>query len=312
MKELTDKDLDNLGYLAALGWTDSEMAGYLGMSDDTFSQVMAGLVPDTLDYLMASRIADAVTRGRLEKRAMIEIAVAKAAARGNNDSVKQFSEIVRDKSFTISKLDLFGGSEKEGAFERIQEFIANGSKGTLSGNEQVYIQLLNLIYSLDGQYGKRRTIKFLTTPPFDIPYQRASDIYSEAMELFYCNRNVSKEAMRNKLADQFDSLYIAARDSAKNTKDYERAANILVCKAKALQVDRDDPVRLPAELYQPMYRLLSVTPEAIGLPAANRDELERQIDGVLAPESIKRRLKVDAGIRDLDIVKYLENAKEES
>ena len=312
MKELTDKALDNLGYLAALGWTDSEMAGYLGMSDDTFSQVMAGLVPDTLDYLMASQIADAVTRGRLEKRATIEIAVAKAAARGNNDSVKQFSEIVRDKSFTISKLDLFGGSEKEGAFERIQEFIANGSKGTLSGNEQVYIQLLNLIYSLDGQYGKRRTIKFLTTPPFNIPYQRASDIYSEAMELFYCNRNVSKEAMRNKLADQFDSLYIAARDSAKNTRDYERAANILVCKAKALQVDRDDPARLPAELYQPMYRLLSVTPEAIGLPAANRDELERQIDGVLAPESIKRRLKVDAGIRDLDIVKYLENAKEES
>ena len=312
MKELTDKALDNLGYLAALGWTDSEMAGYLGMSDDTFSQVMAGLVPDTLDYLMASQIADAVTRGRLEKRATIEIAVAKAAARGNNDSVKQFSEIVRDKSFTISKLDLFGGSEKEGAFERIQEFIANGSKGTLSGNEQVYIQLLNLIYSLDGQYGKRRTIKFLTTPPFNIPYQRASDIYSEAMELFYCNRNVSKEAMRNKLADQFDSLYIAARDSAKNTRDYERAANILVCKAKALQVDRDDLARLPAELYQPMYRLLSVTPEAIGLPAANRDELERQIDGVLAPESIKRRLKVDAGIRDLDIVKYLENAKEES
>lgn len=312
MKELTDKELDNLSYLAALGWTDGEMAGYLGMSDDTFSQVMAGQVPETLDYLMASRIADAVTRGRLEKRAEIEIAVAKAAAMGNNDSVKQFSEIVRDKSFSISKLDLFGGAEKEGAFERIQEFIANGSKGTLPGNEQVYIQLLNLIYSLDGQYGKRRTIKFLTTPPFNIPYQRASDIYSEAMELFYCNRNVSKEAMRNKLADQFDSLYIAARDSAKNTRDYERAANILVCKAKALQVDRDDPAKLPAELYQPMYRLLSVTPETIGLPAANRDELERQIDGVLAPESIKRRLKVDAGIRDLDIVKYLENAKEES
>lgn len=312
MKELTDEELDNLSYLAALGWTDGEMAGYLGMSDDTFSQVMAGQVPETLDYLMASRIADAVTRGRLEKRAEIEIAVAKAAAMGNNDSVKQFSEIVRDKSFSISKLDLFGGAEKEGAFERIQEFIANGSKGTLPGNEQVYIQLLNLIYSLDGQYGKRRTIKFLTTPPFNIPYQRASDIYSEAIELFYCNRNVSKEAMRNKLADQFDSLYIAARDSAKNTRDYERAANILVCKAKALQVDRDDPAKLPAELYQPMYRLLSVTPETIGLPAANRDELERQIDGVLAPESIKRRLKVDAGIRDLDIVKYLENAKEES
>lgn len=312
MRELDDKELDNLGYLAALGWTDSEMAGYLGISEESFRQVMAGFVPDTFEAAQASLIADAVNRGRLEKRAGIEIAVAKAAARGDIDSVKQYSEIVRDKSFSISKLDLFGGSEKEGAFERIQEYISSGSPGTLSGQEQLYIDLLSLIYSLDGQYGKRRTVKFLTTPPFNIPYQRASELYSEAIELFYCNRKVSKEAMRAKLADQFDTLYVAARDAAKNTKDYERAANILVCKAKALQVDKDDPARLPAELYQPMYRLLSATPESIGLPAANRDELERQIDGVLAPDSVKRRLKVDAGIKDLDIVKYLEDAKEES
>lgn len=312
MKDLNEETIDNLGYLAALGWTDAEMAGFLGMSEDTFSQVMAGLVPDFLDVAQAAQIAAAVNQGRLEKRAEIEIAVAKCAATGDYDSVTKFQDIVRDKSFSVSKLDLFGGAEKEGAFERIQEYIASGSPGTLSRKEQVYIDLLNLIYSLDGQYGKRRTIKFLTTPPFNIPYQRASDIYAEAVELFYTNRKVSKEAMREKIADQFDSLYIAARNAAKETKDYERAANILVNKARALQLDKDDPVKLPAELYQPMYRLLSATPESIGLPAANRNELERQIDGVLAPDSVKRRLKIDAGIRDLDIVKYLEDAKEES
>lgn len=312
MKDLTEEKFEDLAYLAALGWTDSEMAGFLGMSEDNFNQVMAGIVPDLVDPVTASRIADAVTRGRLEKRARIEIAVARAATKGDADAVKQFSDIVRDKSFSMSKLDLFGGAEKEGTFERIQEYIASGSPGTLSSKEQVYIDLLNLVYSLDGQYGKRRTVKFLTSPPFSLPYQRATDIYSEAMELFYCNRKVSKEAMREKIADQFDTLYIAARDAAKETKDYERAANILVNKAKALQLDRDDPVRLPAELYQPMYRLLSTTPESIGLPAANRDELERQIEGVLAPDSVKRRLKIDAGIKDLEIVKYLEDAKEES
>ncbi len=311
MKDLSEETIDNLGYLAALGWTDAEMAGYLGLSEDTFSQVMAGIVPITMDVGQASRIAEAVNQGRLEKRAEIEIAVAKCAAKGDHDSVTKFQDLVRDKSFSVSKLDLFGGAVKEGAFERIQEYIASGSPGTLSKKEQVYIDLLNLIYSLDGQYGKRRTIKFLTTPPFNIPYQRATDIYSEAVELFYTNRKISKEAMREKIADQFDSLYIAARNAAKETKDYERAANILVNKARALQLDKDDPVKLPAEIYQPMYRLLSATPESIGLPAANRDELERQIDGVLAPDSVKRRLKIDAGIRDLDIVKYLEDAKEE-
>ena len=150
MKDLNEETIDNLGYLAALGWTDAEMAGYLGLSEDTFSQVLAGIVPVIMDVGQASRIAEAVNQGRLEKRAEIEIAVAKCAATGDYDSVTKFQDLVRDKSFSVSKLDLFGGAVKEGAFERIQEYIASGSPGTLSKKEQVYIDLLNLIYSLDG------------------------------------------------------------------------------------------------------------------------------------------------------------------
>lgn len=320
MKELTNKLLDELSSLSAIGWTDAELAGYLDITERQMATILATPATSTGSVTGAStgpatdeqKIRDAINRGQLEKRAKIELAVVRGAMDGDPDSVERFRDIVRDKSFTISKLDLFGGAEKEGAFEKIQEYIASGSKGDLSDKEQIYIDLLTLIYSLDGQYGKRRTVKFLTAAPFCIPYQRASDIYSEAMELFFCNRKVSKEAMRNKMADQFDTLYVAARDAAKTSKDYAVAADILANKARALQLDKDDPAKLPAELYQPMFRLLSATPESIGLPAANRDELERQIDTVVAPEAVKRRLRTDAGITDLDIVKYLEDAKEES
>lgn len=331
MKELTPELLDDLSSLAALGWTDGEMAGFLGISERQLEAVLrdppvaelveapgAGASTSSATTLpipnpaYRQKIREAVTSGRLEKRARIELAVVRGALAGDSDSIERFNTIVRDKSFSVSKLDLFGGAEKEGAFEKIQEYIASGSKGDLSDKERIYIDLLTLIYSLDGQYGKRRTIKFLTSPPFGIPYQRAADIYSEAVELFFCNRKVSKEAMRNKMADQFDTLYVAARDAAKTSKDYEVAANILANKARALQLDRDDPAKLPAEIYQPMFRLLSATPESIGLPAANRDELEKQIDTVVAPEAVKRRLKTEAQITDLDIVKYLEDAKEES
>lgn len=307
MKVLTPKLLDDLSSLAALGWTDAELAGFLDITERQLADILAD--PTSTDN---PNIRDAIKRGQLEKRAKIELAVVRGAMDGDAGSIEQFRDIVRDKSFSISKLDLFGGAEKEGAFERIQEYIASGSKGDLSDKERVYIDLLTLIYSLDGQYGKRRTVRFLTSEPFGLPYQRAADIYSEAMELFYCNRKVSKEAMRNKMADQFDTLYVAARDAAKTSKDYAVAADILANKARALQLDRDDPAKLPAEIYRPMFRLLSATPESIGLPAANRDELERQIDTVVAPESVKRRLRTDAGIVDLDIVKYLEDAKEES
>lgn len=295
--EEKDDSLDRIAYLAALGWPDNEIFISEGIDEKS--------VPE--------EVREAIEHGRLKKRADIEIAVARAAASGTPEAVKQFNEVVRDKSFSLSKLDLFGGPEDEGAFERIQDYIAGGSKGNLSQKEQVYIDLLTMIYSLDGQWGKRRTIKFLTSKPFSFSYEQASNMYAESIEMFFANRKVSKEAMRAKMADQYDTLYALAMQNARTTKDFEIAAGILSSKAKVLRLDQDDPQQLPAENYSKQFRVLSLSPEVIGLPRANRDELARQIDGIVAPEAVKKRLRVDAGIDDLDIVKFMDNvAQEES
>ena len=293
---------EKVSWLAALGWPEGDIAQSLGLSYSDFMNRVA----DPADELF-----DSVNRGRLQKRAEVEIKIARGAAAGDTDSIKQFSEIVRDRSFSISKLDLFGGAEKEGSFQRIQDYIASGSKGSLSEKEQVYVDILTLIYSLDGQYGKRRTIKFLTSAPFNVSYDHASDMYSEATEMFYCNRKISKEALRNKIADQFDALYIAARDAAQTSKDYEVAANILANKARALQLDKEDPAKLPAEMYVKPFRVLSLTPEAIGLPTVNRQELGRQIEGLVAPEMVKKRLKMEAGVTDMNVEEMLSNGVQE-
>ena len=295
--EEKDDSLDRIAYLAALGWPDNEIFISEGIDEKS--------VPE--------EVREAIEHGRLKKRADIEIAVARAAASGTPEAVKQFNEVVRDKSFSLSKLDLFGGPEDEGAFERIQDYIAGGSKGNLSQKEQVYIDLLTMIYSLDGQWGKRRTIKFLTSKPFSFSYEQAANMYAESIEMFFANRKVSKEAMRAKMADQYDTLYALAMQNARTTKDFEIAAGILSSKAKVLRLDQDDPQQLPAENYSKQFRVLSLSPEVIGLPRANRDELARQIDGIVAPEAVKKRLRVDAGIDDLDIVKFMDNvAQEES
>ena len=295
--EEKDDSLDRIAYLAALGWPDNEIFISEGIDEKS--------VPE--------EVREAIEHGRLKKRADIEIAVARAAASGTPEAVKQFNEVVRDKSFSISKLDLFGGPEDQGAFERIQDYIAEGSRGNLSQKEQVYIDLLTMIYSLDGQWGKRRTIKFLTSKPFSFSYEQASNMYAESIEMFFANRKVSKQAMRAKMADQYDTLYALAMQNARTTKDFEIAAGILSSKAKVLRLDQDDPQQLPAENYSKQFRVLSLSPEVIGLPRANRDELARQIDGIVAPEAVKKRLRVDAGIDDLDIVKFMDNvAQEES
>ena len=290
-----DELLDRIASLAALGWPDNEIFISEGIDEKD--------VPE--------EVREAIEHGRLKKRADIEIAVARAAATGAPEAVKQFNEVVRDKSFSISKLDLFGGPEDQCAFERIQDYIAGGSRGDLSQKEQVYINLLTMIYSLDGQWGKRRTVKFLTSKPFSFSYEQASNMYAEAIEMFFANRKVSKEAMRAKMADQYDTLYALAMQNARTTKDFEIAAGILSSKAKVLRLDQDDPQQLPAENYGKQFRVLSLSPEVIGLPRANRDELARQIDGIVAPEAVKKRLRVDAGIDDLDIVKFMDNVVQE-
>lgn len=136
--------LDNVSQLAAIGWTDGEIATYLGLSKIEYENRM---VPGDGLY-------EAVTKGRLERRAEIEIRVARLAASGDPDSVKQWREIVRDKTFSVSKLDLFGGPDKEGTFQRIVDYVSSGSKGGLSDKEAIYVDILTLIYSLDGRYGK--------------------------------------------------------------------------------------------------------------------------------------------------------------
>lgn len=294
-KKNRDEALERVSYLAALGWEDRDIFVSEGIPEDAVSP----------------EVRDAIESGRLRKRADIEIAIAKAAATGQPEAVKQYNETVRDRSFSFSKLDLFGGAEDEGAFERIQNYISGGSRGDLSQKEQVYIDLLTMIYSLDGQWGKRRTIKFLTSKPFSFSYEQAANMYAEAVEMFFANRKVSKDAMRAKMADQYDTLYALAMQNARTTKDFEIAAGILSGKAKVLQLDRDDPEQLPAENYQKQYRLLSLSPEVIGLPRANRDELARQIDGIVAPDAVKKRLRVDAGIDDMDIVQFIDNVTQE-
>ena len=132
------------------------------------------------------------------------------------------------------------------------------------------------------------------------------------VEMFYGNRNVSRDALRAKAADQYDALYHLALDAAKTTKDYEIASGILTQKSRVLNLDKEDPVQLPPQQYQKQYRLLSLSPESIGLPPANRDELARQIDSMTdIPETERERLRMEASIDDMDIVKVLENVTQE-
>lgn len=81
--------------------------------------------------------------------------------------------------------------------------------------------------------------------------------------------------------------------------------------AKVLQLDQEEPQVLPPEQYQKQYRLLSLSPETIGLPPANRDALAAQIDSLVVPDKIKKRLRMEAGIIDADILEIIDDVLQE-
>lgn len=298
---------DTLRMLEAFGalyWSTDDMADWFGITDLAWWQGETGN--------RMSTISRTIRKGELEKRATVELKILQGAMAGNEDDVATYRSMMRDKSFALSKLDLFGGADDESLWQRIQDYIAKGSPGTLTAREQNYLDLLNLIFSLDGRFGKRKVIRFLIGEPFGFSHAQASNLYAEAVELYHCNRKISREALRDKTADMFDTLYHAAVAAAKTAADYMAAAEILTRKAKVLRLDQEEAQRLDPALYDMRPVIVSLNPEDIGLPKADRPQLAAIIKKLPGSASDHERMEMEAGIRDMDVEKMLEYESQEA
>lgn len=300
---LNDEQREELLELGKLRWGLDEIATFFGWDRHTLKKELED--PE-------SEVSRILRRGELQGQYEIESRLFNDAKGGNLSAIKEFKDIMRDRSFKHTKLDLFGAAESSDIFETIQEYFADGASGNLSAKEQVYLDLLQIVHSFDHQYGKRKTIKILTSDPFRLSFEYASELYANAIEMFNSGRHNTKESLRRHTADQLDTLYHSILEKASTTKDYALAASILEKKSKLLNLNEPDAPTLPASQYTKTYRLLSLTPEAIGLPAANRDILAAQIDSLEdVPESEKVRLRMEAGVEDVDITKLLQNVTQE-
>lgn len=288
----------------ALYWSSDDMAAYFEITDMTWWQAE---VSNPL-----SPVARAIKHGELEQRAKVELGILQGALAGEEDDVATYRNMMRDKSFALSKLDIFGGTSDLSAWQKVQDYIEHGSQGKLSKKEERYIDLLNFIFNQDRAHGKRNTIKFLTSDTFGYTYTQATTLYSEALEMFYCNRNISRAALREKTADMYDTLYQAAVGAAKSTSDYMAAADILAKRVKLLKLDEAETQKLDPSVYERKPVVLSLKPEDIGLATADRTKLGELIDRMPVPESEKKRLEMEAGIVDMDIVKVLRDGVQEA
>ena len=103
----------------------------------------------------------------------------------------------------------------------------------------------------------------------------------------------------------------AVLQNATSSKDMEVYGNLKTQAAKIKQLDKPDPVRVKQIDEKPV-KVYDLDPAAVGLDAANRNTLGRQIDNMDLPEREKVRLKRDANIEDIDFEEMLDDTEEKT
>lgn len=192
---------------------------------------------------------------------------------------------------------------KKSLFDLLQDYIQSGSKESLTVDEQNYLDVLYLLNSLRRKYGKENAIAFIQRPPSNIPYRRAREMYDEAINLFYGDDGIEKQAHRNALYEELIAASKVILATAESSKDMEVYGDLIAKAYKIKGLDVAEPPKIPEALYAKPIKIYSLNPGAIGLPKVDRNALAEQIDNLAIPELEKNRVRQEAGV---DQVNFME------
>lgn len=300
---LSPEEYEQLEQLSALDYSIDNMAMFFDRNKIAFRAAAAD---------ENSTIAYHIARGKLVSAAQESMSILKNAEGGSVSASQQLANIKRNKSFAISKREIFEGFDHTKTYRILEDWILGGCKNNIKDEENVYLEALSQMNAMDRKYGRKNTIAFFTKPPYSMKHSRAAEMYDEAFNLFNTDRNINKKAYRNKYADDVDELYLLAKNSATTSKDLEVAGDLKMKAAKLRELDKADPEPLPAELYLRPVRLFTLNPGQVGMPEINRQIVARQIEELEIPESDKRRVSADAMLSQINFEQQLDELQEES
>ncbi|WP_322970332.1 hypothetical protein [Faecalibacter sp. LW9] len=131
-----------------------------------------------------------------------------------------------------------------------------------------YMELLDKIRAMDnriGEFGSREhIIKYLIVKE-GLSRYKASRAYEDAMEFYYCDSQISREALRNRMAQKVEAQINAALLMVNTAKDFIAAIKLWKDVFQMLGLDKEDPPKLNAEAAGKMVALYSYDFEKLGL-----------------------------------------------
>lgn len=301
-KILLDPDqFETLEKLSALGYTSEELAMYFNL--DKFNFVAASEDEKSLIYYH-------ISRGKLISKANEEKALLEKTETGDIASSQQMLKIRRLRNFHEFRKHFI--YDDETTYHKIEAYIEKGCTDSLSSDEELYLEVLMMMNSMRRKYGRRGTIAFFIKKPFEFSRHRASSLFDRAIQYFYSDIKTDKKALRNLRAEMIMEAAQVVLANASNSKDYEVYTDMLLKASKLQQLDIPEPPDIPKGLYDKPVKLYVLAPEKVGLQQINRNELAKQIDSLEVSEMIKKRLKQDANITDIDFEDILDVQQKEN
>ena len=127
---------------------------------------------------------------------------------------------------------------KRSYFDELQDHIQGGSKDKISEEAEQYLDVLYLLINLRRKYGKENAIAFIQRPPFGINYRRARLMFDEAVNLFYTDDGIDRQAMNNMIAEDIFKAAQVVLLTAKSAKDMEIYGKLMMQGREAKGLDK--------------------------------------------------------------------------
>lgn len=162
-------------------------------------------------------------------------------------------------------------------YDKLQSFIVTGNSEDIPEDLIEYMSHLELVRSMYDKYSSKAAIlKVLRSRVYGYTEFMARKIFSEALNFFYSDNGVKREAWGNIYADKLDNLALLAIES----DDWEGARRCFADAAK-LRMGEEHKTEIPTELLDRRPVFYTLNPEDVGLPGkVNRHKLAAWIDNL--------------------------------
>lgn len=180
-------------------------------------------------------------------------------------------------------------------YEHLQEYIENGRQGEMPHEMVEYLSQLEVVRGqINRNKGKEFIVNLLKAAPYSLTDYHARKRYADAVNFFYLDTEVKKEAWRNLYADKLEKAANLVLQTATNSRDLDVYKNILLAAANMRGLNEPDKEELPEELFQRPIKIYTTDVKILDIPEVSRTDLIRKINSYEISEIEKERLKGEA------------------